>query len=156
MTSGRVKRQYSPSCTCSSWQLSNRCPGSKSAMPFAASSQVGCTKPKFFGFFRCFEPISKQQYCFETNRNNPKFSEKYQNMLSMKLLRLVFCLFRFNRNIESPCCSTETNCFETNRTNPKQPEIFWQNTKICSLSNWFGCSSVFFGSIETLKLSVSV
>jgi hypothetical protein len=28
-----------------------------------------------------------------TNLNNPKFSEKYQNMLSIKLFRLVFCLF---------------------------------------------------------------
>ncbi len=36
------------------------------------------SKTKIFGLFRCFELISKQTDCFETNRNNPKFSEKYQ------------------------------------------------------------------------------
>jgi hypothetical protein len=33
---------------------------------------------------------------------------------------------------------------------------FCKNSKICSLSNCFGWSSVCFGSIETSKLSVSV
>ncbi len=118
-----------------------------------------------FGLFRCFKPISKQPKqtnCFETNRNNPKFSEKipkyalyqtvpfdllfvsvqsnmealcfgieakqpkklfrnkskqtgktlnilkkYQNMLPIKLFRLVFCFFRFNRNIETLCFGIE-------------------------------------------------
>ncbi len=41
--------------------------------------------------------------CFETNRNNPKFSEKYQNMFSIKLFWLVFCLFQFNLNTETRC-----------------------------------------------------
>ncbi len=49
----------------------------------------------------------------ETNRTvskkpiNPKFSKKYQNMLSIKLFRLVFCLFWFNRNIETLCYGIE-------------------------------------------------
>jgi hypothetical protein len=49
----------------------------------------------------------------ETNRNNPKFSEKYQNMLSIKLFGLVFCLFWFNPNIE-------TLCFDIEAKQPKQ------------------------------------
>ncbi len=60
----------------------------------------------------------------ETNRNNHKFTETYQNMLSIKLFRLVFCLFRFNPNTGTRCFgiefkTTETNCFETNRNNIK-------------------------------------
>jgi hypothetical protein len=48
-------------------------------------------------------------------------------MLSIKLFRLVFSSFRFNRNIETRCFgiefeTTETNCFQTNRNKPKQPE----------------------------------
>ncbi len=46
---------------------------------------------------------------------------------------------------------------ETNRTVLKQAKTtlnFLENTKICSLSNCFGWSSVCFGSIKTLKLSV--
>jgi hypothetical protein len=104
--------------------------------------------------------VSKQT---ETNRHNPKSSEKYQNMLSINLFRLVFCLFRFNRNIETLCFGIEAKqpklfrnkpkLTETNRNNTKFSE---KNTKICSLSNCFGCSSVCFGSIETPKLSVTV
>ncbi len=44
---------------------------------------------------------------------------------------------------------TKQNCFETTLK-------LLKNTKICSLSNCFSWSSVCFGSIETLKLSVSV
>ncbi len=43
----------------------------------------------------------------ETNRNNPKFSEKHQNMLPIKLFQLVFCFFRFNRNIKTLCFGIE-------------------------------------------------
>ncbi len=161
MISGRVERQYSRCCSCSCWQLSSRCPSSKYAMPFAASYKVGCTKPKNFGFFRCFEPISKQRKQTELFRNKPKqpyifwkipkyalyqtasvgllfvlvqlkqrkslfwywnrlfqnkpkqtettrnFLNKYQNMLSIKLFRLLFCLFRFNRNTETLCFGIE-------------------------------------------------
>jgi hypothetical protein len=70
-----------------------------------------------------------KQNCFETNQNNPKFSEKYQNVLSIKLLRFVFCLFRFNRKIETLFWfrteTTETNCLATNQNKPKQPKIFF-------------------------------
>ncbi len=44
---------------------------------------------------------------FETNRNNPKFSEKNQNMLSNNLFQLFFCLFVFNRNIKTFCFGIE-------------------------------------------------
>jgi hypothetical protein len=60
--------------------------------------------------------VSKQT---KTNRNNPKFSEIFQNMLSIKMFRLVFCLFWFNRNIKTLSESTETNCFETSQNKPK-------------------------------------
>jgi hypothetical protein len=53
-------------------------------------------KPGFFDVSNLYQNNWNKQNCFETNRNNPKFSEKYQNMLSVKLLRLVFCLFWFN------------------------------------------------------------
>jgi hypothetical protein len=53
-----------------------------------------------FGLFWCYQPISKQPKQTELFQNNPKqtgknpkFSEKYQNMLSIKLFRLLFCLF---------------------------------------------------------------
>jgi hypothetical protein len=48
--------------------------------------------------------VSKQT---KTNRDNPKFSEKYPNMLIFKLFGLVFCLFRFNQNIETLCFGIE-------------------------------------------------
>ncbi len=56
-----------------------------------------------------------KQNCFDTNQrnqNNPKFSEKYQNMPSIKLFRLAFCLFWFNQNFETLCFGVE----------PKQPK----------------------------------
>ncbi len=139
------------------------------------------TKNKKFRFVSVFRTYIET---IETNRINPKFSKQYQNMLSIKLFRLVFCLFWFNRNIEtnpnkirfgfvSVCFvkpktkkfwyvsvfRTYIETIETNRTFSKQTEStlnFPKNTKICSLSNCFGWSSVCFDSIETLKLFVSV
>ncbi len=98
-----------------------------------------------FGVSNLYRNNWNKQNCFETNRNNPKFSEKYPNMHSIKLFRLVFCLFRFNWNIEIICFSIEAK-------QPKKTVIFWKNTKICSISNRFGHFSVCFGSIETPKL----
>ncbi len=56
----------------------------------------------------------------QTFRNKPKQTEttlnfmiKYQNMHSIKLFRLLFCLFRFNPN-------TETLCFGIEAKLPKQ------------------------------------
>jgi hypothetical protein len=96
-------------------------------------------KTKIFGLFRCFKLISKQPKQTELFRIIPKqpettlnFLKKYQNMLSFKLFRLVFCLFRFNRKIETHCFgiefeTTETNCSGTNR---KQAETTQNNTKL--------------------------
>jgi hypothetical protein len=86
-----------------------------------------------FSLFWCFEPISKQPKKTkqtETNRYNPKFSEKYQNMLSIQLFLLVFWFFRFNRNIETLCFGIEakqpkqtvSKQTKTNRNNPKLSE----------------------------------
>jgi hypothetical protein len=88
-------------------------------------------KTKDFGLFRFVlvfrtyietteakRSVSKQT---KTNRNNPKFSKKYQNMLFIKLL--VFCLFRFNRNIESLCFGIhQNNRNKLFRNKPKQTE----------------------------------
>ena len=85
-------------------------------------------------------------------------------MLSFKLFRLVFCLFWFNRNIETLYFGIEAK--QPKQTVSKQTEKkptktgktqnFLKNTKICSLSNCFVWSSVCFDSIETSKLSVLV
>ncbi len=98
-----------------------------------------------FGLFLCFEPILKQRKqteLFETNQNNPKFSEKYQNMFSIKMFWWS-SVFRLNRNIETLCFSIEVKqpkqtVSKQTKTNQKKPEktyIFWKNTKICYLSN---------------------
>ncbi len=73
-----------------------------------------------FGISNLYRNNWNKQNCFEASRNNPKFSEKYLNMLSIKLFWLVFCLFRFNRNIETLCFGIE----------PKQPnKLFWKKPK---------------------------
>ncbi len=64
----------------------------------------------------------------KTNCNNPKFSEKYQNMRSIKLFWLVICLFRFNRNFETLCLGIEAKqqkqtISKQTKTNRKIPEI---------------------------------
>ncbi len=78
---------------------------------------------RFVSVFRIYIEISKETEVFrnknETNRNNPKFSLKCQNMLSIKLFWLVFCLFRFNRNIETLCFGIEA----------KQPKLFQNKPK---------------------------
>jgi hypothetical protein len=106
-------------------------------------------KTKDFGLFKFVSVFRTYIKSMETNStDSPKFSEKYQNMLSIKLFWLVFCLFRYNRNIESLCFCIEPKQpkqtvlkqTKTNRNNCKFSE---KNTKICPLSQCFGCSSVF-------------
>jgi hypothetical protein len=58
----------------------------------------------------------KKQNCFKTYRNNPKFSLIYQNMLFIKLFRLVFCLYQFNQNIK-----TVSKWTKTNQNKPEKP-----------------------------------
>ncbi len=85
-----------------------------------------CSLSNFFGWSSvCFgsidtlgieakQPKQTVSNQTKTNRKNPKFSEKYQNILSIKLFRLLFCLFRFNRNTETLCFGKEpkqTVCF---------------------------------------------
>ncbi len=65
---------------------------------------------------------------------------------------------RNETNRHKICFGCVSVCF----VKPKQPkqtetvQNFPKNTKICSLSNCFGWSSVWFGSIETANLSISV
>jgi hypothetical protein len=52
------------------------------------------------------------------NKKNEKiFCKKWQNVLPIKLFRLVFCFFWFNLNIE-------TLCFDTEAKQPKQTFCF--------------------------------
>ncbi len=67
-----------------------------------------------------------KQNCFEINRNNPKFSEKYK-ICSLQLFRLVFCLFRFNQNIETLCFGIEAK--QPKQTVLKQTKTNWNNPK---------------------------
>jgi hypothetical protein len=69
----------------------------------------------FCGSFRCFGPISKQ----------PKQTElmvwgikKVYLLTNLLLFKLVFCLFRLFRNIETPC-------FDIKAKQPKQTSCFW-------------------------------
>jgi hypothetical protein len=98
------------------------------------------TKNKIFWFVSvCFDVSNlygnnrNKQNFFITKRNNPKFSEKYPNMLSFKLFGLVFCLFRFNRNIETLCFGIEAK--QPKQTVSKQTEKKRKNRKNpkCSL-----------------------
>jgi hypothetical protein len=88
-------------------------------------------------------------------------------MLSIKLFWLVFCLFRFNRNTETLCFGIgakqpKQNCFKTNHNKPKQTEktkttlIFLKKYKDMLSIKLSRLTSVCFGSMATLKLSVSV
>ncbi len=101
----------------------------------------------YFGVSNLYRNNQDRQNCFKTNRNKPIFSEKYQNMLSIKLFRLVFCLFRFNLSIETLCFEIEAKqpkqtVSKQTKTNRNNPEFSEKNTKICSLSHCFDCSSV--------------
>jgi hypothetical protein len=90
-------------------------------------------------------PRNKQKICWfqpkQTETRSVSRNQKQKILVCFSVLNL----YRNNGN--------KQNCFETNRNNPKFSE---EKKKICSLSNCFGWSSVCFGSIETLKLFVSV
>ncbi len=71
--------------------------------------------------------VSKQ---IKTNQNSPKFSKKGQNMLSITLFRLLFCLFQLSRNTETLCFGIE----------PKQPkQRFVSDSAETSFGSSFGC-----------------
>ncbi len=63
------------------------------------------SKNKKFLFLSVFQPISTQTKQTELFRNKPKQPEisckKYQNMLSIKMFWLLFCLFWLNRNTKT-------------------------------------------------------
>ncbi len=81
----------------------------------------------FFGVSNLYRNNRNKQNSFKTNRNNPKFSEKYQNMLSIKLFLLVFCLFRFNRNIETLFFGIEAKQTVSKQTKTNRKN--WENLK---------------------------
>ncbi len=123
-------------------------------------------KTKNFGMFWCLDLYWnnwKKQNCFETNRNNPKFSEKYQNMLSIKLFWMVFCLFWFNRNVKTLCFGIEpkqakqtvTKQTKTNRNNPnffeKIPKYaLYHTVSVAGAETSFGSS---FGRFQSKLIS---
>ncbi len=106
--------------------------------------------------------VSKQT---ETNQNNPKFSEKDQKICSLSNCFgwSSVCFGSIETSKLSVSVQNQNNRNKQFRNKPKQtetnqnnPKFRAKNTKICSLSHCFGCSSVCFGSIETPKLSVLV
>jgi hypothetical protein len=65
-------------------------------------------------------------------------------MLPMKLFRLVFCLFRFYRNIETLCSGTEA----------KQPKRFVSDSVKTSFGSSFGCFESKLVSKDTLHVPI--
>jgi hypothetical protein len=53
------------------------------------------------------QTISKQTKINQKNQEKNNNSEKYQNILHIKLFWLVFCLFRFNLNLKNLCFGIE-------------------------------------------------
>ncbi len=100
-------------------------------------------------------PRNKQRKFFvptQTNQNKICFGSV--SVCFVKTKNKNFGLFQFVSVFQTYIETTETN-----RTVLKQTETtlnFLKKNKMCSLSNCFGWSSVCFGSIETLKLSVSI
>ncbi len=81
--------------------------------------------------------------CFKTNWNKAKqiettlnFLKKYQNMLSIKLFWLTFCLLQFNQK-------TKTLCFGTERNN--RNKRFVSVRAKTSFGSSFGCFECFEG-----------
>ncbi len=118
------------------------------------------SKTKYFGVSNLYRKNQNKQNYFvkkpKQNETTLNFLKK-PNILSIKLFDWVYCLFRFNQNMETLCFGIEAKQpKQTEEKNQKNPKFFVKNSKICSLSNCFGWSSVCFGSIATSKLSVSV
>jgi hypothetical protein len=100
---------------------------------------------------------------FGSNRNKPK-QDVFQLCFGLfhetinKKFRFVSVCFGLFRCFEPTVYQNKRNkqnCF--NKLKPTgTTQNFLKNTKICSLSNCFGWPSVCLGSIEILKLSVSV
>ncbi len=71
-----------------------------------------------FGVSNLYRNNRNKQICFVINRNNPKFSEKFPNILSFKLCGWVF---RFNQNslFQNRSETTETNFSKQTEKNEK-------------------------------------
>ncbi len=71
-------------------------------------------------FCFCIEAKQPKQNVLKQTEKNRKtgktlhFLKKYQNMLSIKLFQLVFCLFRFNQNIRKSLFRYRSETTETN------------------------------------------
>ncbi len=111
---------------------------------------------KFFSWSQRDDGVSSKKNLFE-----PKQTK-------IRSVSVVFRFVSWNQKQKKSVCFGLFWCFEFISKQPKQTELFLnkpkqtettlnflKNTKICSMSNCFGCSSVCFGSIETPKLSVS-
>jgi hypothetical protein len=98
-------------------------------------------------------PQNEKKIWFE-----PKQTEtRYVSVCFVKPKTIDFDLFRFVSVFRTYFETTETNRIVSKQTKPNRNNLkFSENTKICSLSNCFGCCSVCFGSTETSKLAVSV
>ena len=91
---------------------------------FLTLIQRSCAFPRFVSIGMCDYRLAQdlKLTCFLTTNlpfQNLTSVKKLQNMLPIKLFRLVFCLFRFNRNIE-------TLWFGIEAKQPKQTFSFGQ------------------------------
>jgi hypothetical protein len=117
------------------------------------SSSAACKKAP------CPRVSSKRRKFFwvqtETNRNKICFCCVLVCFVKPKTK--IFRLFQFVSVFQTYIETTETNRTVLNQTETNQNNLkFLKNTKICSLSNCLGWSSVCLGSIETSKLAVLV
>ena len=95
--------------------------------------------PACFGVSNLYRNNQNKQNCFETNQNNPKFSEKYQNMLSIKTL----CF-----GIEAK--QTVLKQTKINQNNPKFSDKKYQNMLSIKLFWLLFCLFRFIRNTETL------
>ncbi len=93
---------------------------------------------------------NKKSVRTETNRNKICFGFVSVCFVKPKQFRFVSVFRPISKQLK------QTELFQNKPQQTKITLNFHKNTKICSLSNCFGWSSVCFGSIETSKLSVSV
>jgi hypothetical protein len=78
----------------------------------------------------CFETNRKKPKKNRKKRKNPKFSVKIANYAPYQLFWLVFCLYRFNRNIETLCFGIEAK---------QRNKRFVSDSAETSFGSSFGC-----------------
>jgi hypothetical protein len=87
------------------------------------------------------QTVAKLPKQTETNRNNPKISKKYQNMLSIKLFWLLFCLL---------VQSKSRNSLFRFRSETTETNVLFSDSAETSFSSNFSCFESKLVSKDTL------